>query len=44
MNWHNLMNIPGPDHLREALTNCEDPLQAIEEFQVGLEFPKNIDS
>jgi len=25
--------VPGPDHLREALTNCTDPLAAIEEFQ-----------
>ena len=28
------VGIPGPDHLREALTNCSDPLAAIEEFQV----------
>jgi len=28
------VGIPGPDHLREALTNCNDPLAAIEEFQV----------
>jgi len=27
------VGIPGPDHLREALTNCTDPLAAIEEFQ-----------
>lgn len=26
--------IPGPEYLREALTNCSDPLKAIEEFQV----------
>ena len=29
------VGIPGPDNLREALTNCTDPLTAIEEFQVG---------
>ena len=28
------VGIGGPTHLREALTNCTDPLQAIEEFQV----------
>jgi len=28
------VGVPGPDHLREALTNCTDPLAAIEEFQV----------
>ena len=28
------VGIPGSDHLREALTNCTDPLAAIEEFQV----------
>lgn len=28
------VGIPGPDYLREALTNCSDPLKAIEEFQV----------
>lgn len=27
------VGIGGPGHLREALTNCTDPLQAIEEFQ-----------
>lgn len=27
------LGIPGGDHLREALTNCADPLAAIEEFQ-----------
>ncbi|XP_060590262.1 negative elongation factor B-like [Ruditapes philippinarum] len=27
------LGIPGGDHLREALTNCSDPLAAIEEFQ-----------
>jgi len=27
------VGVPGPDHLREALTNCTDPLAAIEEFQ-----------
>lgn len=29
------VGVPGPDHLREALTNCTDPLAAIEEFQVS---------
>jgi len=29
------VGVPGPDHLREALTNCTDPLAAIEEFQVN---------
>ena len=28
------VGIPGPDNLKEALTNCSDPLSAIEEFQV----------
>jgi len=28
------IGIPGRDYLREALTNCSDPLKAIEEFQV----------
>ena len=28
------MGIPGKGVLREALTNCSDPLKAIEEFQV----------
>ena len=32
------VGIPGPEHLRETLTNCTDPLAAIEEFQVGLEY------
>ncbi|KAK3591465.1 hypothetical protein CHS0354_033464 [Potamilus streckersoni] len=27
------LGIPGGDYLREALTNCSDPLAAIEEFQ-----------
>ena len=27
------VGIAGPDHLREALTNCTDPQQAIEDFQ-----------
>ncbi|KAJ8038512.1 Negative elongation factor B [Holothuria leucospilota] len=27
------IGIAGPDHLREALTNCTDPLQAIQDFQ-----------
>ncbi|PIK62052.1 putative negative elongation factor B [Apostichopus japonicus] len=27
------IGIAGPDHLRDALTNCSDPLQAIEDFQ-----------
>ncbi|OXA60005.1 negative elongation factor B [Folsomia candida] len=27
------IGIPGRDYLREALTNCSDPLKAIEEFQ-----------
>ncbi|XP_038063635.1 negative elongation factor B-like [Patiria miniata] len=27
------IGIAGPDHLREALTNCTDPQQAIEDFQ-----------
>ena len=30
------VGIAGPDHLREALTNCSDPLAAIEEFQVNM--------
>jgi len=30
------VGVPGPDHLREALTNCTDPLAAIEEFQVRI--------
>ena len=29
------LGIPGPDHLRERLTNCSDPLAEIAEFQVG---------
>jgi len=29
------VGVPGPDHLREALTNCTDPLAAIEEFQAS---------
>ena len=28
------LGIPGPEHLREALTNCTDPLATIEDFQV----------
>lgn len=28
------LGIPGPDELREALTNCSDPMKAIDEFQV----------
>lgn len=28
------LDVSGPEHLREALTNCEDPLATIEEFQV----------
>jgi len=28
------VGIAGPEHLREALTNCSDPLAAIEDFQV----------
>lgn len=28
------IGIPGRDFLRDALTNCSDPLKAIEEFQV----------
>ncbi|ELT91507.1 hypothetical protein CAPTEDRAFT_172048 [Capitella teleta] len=28
------VGIPGPNHLREALTNCTDPLTAIEDFQL----------
>ena len=28
------LDISGPEHLKEALTNCEDPIAAIEEFQV----------
>ena len=32
------VGIPGSDHLREALTNCTDPLAAIEEFQVVFSF------
>jgi negative elongation factor B len=27
------LGIPGGDYLRESLTNCSDPLAAIEEFQ-----------
>lgn len=27
------IGIAGPDYLRETLTNCSDPLKAIEEFQ-----------
>ena len=30
------VGVPGPDHLREALTNCTDPLAAIEEFQARM--------
>lgn len=29
-----VLGIPGGNFLREALTSCSDPLQAIEEFQV----------
>lgn len=29
-----VLGIPGGTFLREALTSCSDPLQAIEEFQV----------
>jgi len=29
-----VLGIPGREYLREALTSCSDPLQAIEEFQV----------
>lgn len=29
-----VLGIPGGNYLREALTSCSDPLQAIEEFQV----------
>lgn len=29
-----VLGIPGGSYLREALTSCSDPLQAIEEFQV----------
>lgn len=29
-----ILGIPGGTFLREALTSCSDPLQAIEEFQV----------
>jgi len=32
------VGVPGPDHLREALTNCTDPLAAIEEFQARITF------
>lgn len=28
------VGIPGSEHLREALTNCTDPREAIETFQV----------
>lgn len=28
------IGIPGRDFLRDALTNCSDPLKAIDEFQV----------
>jgi len=28
------IGIPGTNYLNAALTNCEDPLKAIEEFQV----------
>ena len=27
------IGIAGPDYLRDTLTNCSDPLKAIEEFQ-----------
>ena len=30
------IGIPGRDFLRESLTNCSDPLKAIEEFQVNM--------
>lgn len=29
-----VLGIPGGNYLREALTSCSDPLQAIEEFQI----------
>ena len=32
------VGIPGPENLRESLTNCTDPLSAIEEFQVYFQF------
>uniref|UniRef100_A0A182QCN7 Negative elongation factor B n=1 Tax=Anopheles farauti TaxID=69004 RepID=A0A182QCN7_9DIPT len=28
------VNVPGPQHLKSALSECEDPLKAIESFQV----------
>ncbi|CAG2207152.1 COBRA1 [Mytilus edulis] len=31
--WIEDLGIPGGDYLRESLTNCSDPLAAIEEFQ-----------
>lgn len=31
------LGIPGQNSLRDALTSCEDPLKAIEEFQVIVE-------
>ncbi|XP_053212674.1 negative elongation factor B-like [Panonychus citri] len=34
MNGLEEVGIPGREYLREALTNCNDPLQAIQEFQV----------
>lgn len=34
MNGLEEVGIPGREYLREALTNCSDPLQAIQEFQV----------
>ena len=29
------VGIPGPENLKDALTNCSDPLRAIEDFQVS---------
>ncbi|RWS07123.1 negative elongation factor B-like protein [Dinothrombium tinctorium] len=34
MNGLEEVGIPGREYLREALTNCSDPLKAIEEFQI----------
>ena len=32
------IGIPGRDYLKEALTSCTDPLKAIEDFQVCMNF------
>ena len=33
-----VLGIPGRDYLREALTSCSDPLQAIENYADGYSF------